>query len=67
LNFAGRARRKRTTLMTKIRRENCIGIDLGEKGWDSIGRIYRGQVNDQCRALVNTVLKLRVLFNFVND
>jgi hypothetical protein len=37
-----------------------IRMDLGEKGWDGVDWIDMAQDRDQCRALVNTVMKLRV-------
>jgi hypothetical protein len=35
-------------------------MDLGEIGWDGRDRIELAQDRDQWRALVNTVMKLRV-------
>jgi hypothetical protein len=37
-----------------------IKMDLGEIGWDGVDWIDMAQDSDQCRALVNTVLNLRV-------
>jgi hypothetical protein len=37
-----------------------IKMDLREKGWDGVDWIYMAQDRDQWRALVNTVLILRV-------
>jgi hypothetical protein len=37
-----------------------IKIDLREIGWDVIDWIYLAEDGDQWRALVNTVMKLRV-------
>jgi hypothetical protein len=37
-----------------------IRMDLGEIGWDGVDWIYVAQDRDQWRALVNTVLNLRV-------
>jgi hypothetical protein len=41
----------------------CVGnikMDLGEIGWDGVDWINMAQNRDQWRALVNTVLNLRV-------
>jgi hypothetical protein len=35
-------------------------MDLGEIGWDGVGWIDVAQDRDQWRALVNTIMKLRV-------
>jgi hypothetical protein len=37
-----------------------IKMDLGEIGWDRVDWIDMAQERDQWRALVNTVLNLRV-------
>jgi hypothetical protein len=37
-----------------------IKIDLGEIGWDGMDLINLAQDRDQCRALVNAVMNLRV-------
>jgi hypothetical protein len=37
-----------------------INMDLSEIGWDGVDLIDMGQDRDQWRALVNTVLNLRV-------
>jgi hypothetical protein len=37
-----------------------IKIDLGEIEWDGMDRIDLAQDRDQWKALVNTVMKLRV-------
>jgi hypothetical protein len=39
---------------------NNIKIDLREIGWDGVDWIELAQVRDQWRALVNTVMNLRV-------
>jgi hypothetical protein len=46
----------------KLRRKwvNNIKIDLREIGWDGVDWINLAQNRDQWRALVNTVMKLRV-------
>jgi hypothetical protein len=37
-----------------------IKMDLREIGWDLVEWMDMAQDRDQCRALVNTVLKLRI-------
>jgi hypothetical protein len=37
-----------------------IKMDLREIGWDGVDWIYKAQDRDQWRALLNTVLNLRV-------
>jgi hypothetical protein len=37
-----------------------IKMDLREMGWDGVDWMYMAQDRDQWRALVNTVLNLRV-------
>jgi hypothetical protein len=37
-----------------------IRMDLGEVGWDDVDRIGLAQDRDRCRALVNSVLNLRI-------
>jgi hypothetical protein len=40
-------------------------MDLREIGWGRMDRIDLAQNRDQWRALVNTVMNLRVLYNVV--
>jgi hypothetical protein len=40
-----------------------IKMDLREIGWDGLDRIELAQDRDQWRALVNTVMNLRVFLN----
>jgi hypothetical protein len=40
---------------------SAIKMDLGEIGWDGMDWIKLAQDRDQWRALVNTVMNLRVL------
>jgi hypothetical protein len=46
-------------LQSLLSRDN-ITMELGEIVWGSIKWIHLAQYRDQCRALVNTVMKLRV-------
>jgi hypothetical protein len=39
---------------------DIIKVDLRKIGWDGMDWIYLAQDRDQCRALVNTVMNLRV-------
>jgi hypothetical protein len=44
-------------------RRRCVGnikMDLRDIGWGGLGCIDLAQDRDQCRALVNTVMNLRV-------
>jgi hypothetical protein len=56
--FGGKARRKETTWKTKA---DGIRMDLRETGWRSVEWIQMAQDRDRWRALVNTVMSLRVL------
>jgi hypothetical protein len=38
----------------------CKKLDLAETGWDGVDWIRLGQDKDKWRALVNTVMNLRV-------
>jgi hypothetical protein len=40
---------------------NNIKMDLTDIGWDGMDSIYLAQDREQWRALVNTVMNLRVL------
>jgi hypothetical protein len=57
-----KARRKETIRKTKTRHMSVdnITMDLREMGWVDMDCIVLVQVRDQRRALVNTVMKLRV-------
>jgi hypothetical protein len=44
-------------------RPNNIRMDLGEVGWRDVGRIGLAQDRNRWRALVNSVLNLRVPWN----
>jgi hypothetical protein len=58
--FAGRPEGKRTLGRPRRRWVNNIKMDLREIGWDGMNWIDLAQDRDQWRALVNTVMKLRV-------
>jgi hypothetical protein len=59
-DIGGQARRKETTRKTRRRWVDNIKMDLREIGWDGVNWIDMAQERDQWRALVNTVLNLRV-------
>jgi hypothetical protein len=42
---------------------SVVRIDLGETGWGDVGWIGLAQVRDRRRAVVNSVLNLRVPYN----
>jgi hypothetical protein len=48
----------------RLRWVDNIKIDLRETGWDGVDWIELAQDRDQWRALVNTVMNLRVPLNF---
>jgi hypothetical protein len=52
---------KRPLGRPRRRWEDGIRMDLREIGWGSVDRIQLAQDRDRWRALVNTVMKLRVL------
>jgi hypothetical protein len=52
---------KRPLGRPRCRWEDGIRMDLREIGWRSVDWIQLAQVRDQLRALVNTVMNLRVL------
>jgi hypothetical protein len=56
----GKARRKETTRRPRRKWVDNINMDLREIGWDGMDRINLAQDRDQWRALVNTVMNLRV-------
>jgi hypothetical protein len=56
-DFCGKARRKGRL---RCRWEDNIKMDLRETGWSGMDLIDLAQDRDQWRALVNTVLNLRV-------
>jgi hypothetical protein len=58
--LVGKPERKRTLGRPRRRWVNNIKIDLTEIGWDGMDWIDLAQGRDQWRALVNTVMNLRV-------
>jgi hypothetical protein len=61
-DIGGKVRVKETTRKTKTyaRWVDNIKMDTGEIGWDSMHWIVLAQDRDQWRALMNTVINLRV-------
>jgi hypothetical protein len=57
----GKPERKRPFLRPRRRRENGIRMDLREIGWGSVDWIQLAQDRDRWRAVVYTVMNLRVL------
>jgi hypothetical protein len=57
----GKARRKEPLGGPRCRWEDVIRMDLREIGWGSVDWIQLAQDRDRWRALVNTVMNLRVL------
>jgi hypothetical protein len=58
--FDGKARRKVTRGRSRSRWEDNIKMGLREIGWGGMDWIRQAQDGDQWRALVNTVMNLRV-------
>jgi hypothetical protein len=56
----GNPERKRPLGRHRHRREDNIKMDFREKEWGGMDWIDLAQDRDQCRALVNTVMNLRV-------
>jgi hypothetical protein len=59
----GKARRKEMPGRPRCRWVNNIRMDLLELGWGGLDWIGLAQDRDKCRALVNSVLNLRVPYN----
>jgi hypothetical protein len=57
----GKPEGKRPLGTPRRRWEDGIRMDLGETGWGSVDWIQLAQDRDRWRALVNTVMNLRVL------
>jgi hypothetical protein len=58
--LVGEPEEKRPLGRAKSRWVDSIKMDLRDIGWDGVDWIDMGQDRDQWRALVNTVLNLRV-------
>jgi hypothetical protein len=58
--LAGKPEGKRSLGRPRRRWVDNIKLDLGEIGWDGVDWIELAQDRDQWRALVNTVMNLRV-------
>jgi hypothetical protein len=58
--LAGKPQGKRPLGRPRHRWEDNIKIDLREIGWGGIDWIHPAQDRDQWRALVKTVMKLRI-------
>jgi hypothetical protein len=58
--FVGKPEGKRPLGRLRLRWVDNTKIDLTQIGWDGVDWIDMPQERDQCRALVNTVMKLRV-------
>jgi hypothetical protein len=59
--FGGKARRNKTTGKQRRRWEDGIKMDLREIDWEVVVCIHLTQDRSRLRALVNVVMKLRVL------
>jgi hypothetical protein len=59
--LVGRSEGRRPLGRPGRRWEDNIKMDLGEIGFGDVDRIYWAQDRDRWRALVNTVMNLRVL------
>jgi hypothetical protein len=57
----GKPERKRPLGIPRRRWENGIRVDLREIGWGNVDWIQLAQNRDRWRAVVNTVMNLRVL------
>jgi hypothetical protein len=58
--LVGNPEGRRPLRRSRSRWEDNIRMDLGDIGWDGMDRIYLDQDRDQWRALVNTVMNLRI-------
>jgi hypothetical protein len=58
--LVGKSEGKRSPGRPRRRWVDNIKMDIREIGWDGVDWIDLAQDRDQCRALVNTVMNLRV-------
>jgi hypothetical protein len=58
--LVGKPEEKRPPGRPRHRSMDNIKMDLKEMGWDSMDWIYLAHNRDECGALVNTVMNLRV-------
>jgi hypothetical protein len=58
--LVGKPGGKRPLGTPRHRWEDSSMVDLRERGWGCVDWIHLAQDRDQCRALMNTVMKLRV-------
>jgi hypothetical protein len=62
-HLVGKPERKRPLGRPRRRWVDNIKMDLREMGWNDVDWIDMAQDRDQWRALVNTVMKIRVPYN----
>jgi hypothetical protein len=60
-SFVGKPEGKRSLLRPRRRWDGGIRMDLREIGWEGMRWIHLIQVRDQWRAVVSTVMNLRVM------
>jgi hypothetical protein len=58
--LVGKPNGKRPLERPRCRWEDNIRMDVGKIGWGGMDWIDLAQDRDQCRALVNTIMNLRV-------
>jgi hypothetical protein len=58
--LVGKPKRERRLTRSRRRWENNIRLDLRVIGWEGVDWLHLAQDRDQWRALVNTVMILRV-------
>jgi hypothetical protein len=60
MNFGGKPEGMKPLGKPRRRLKDNIETDLSERGWGGMGRIDLAEDRNQWRALVNTVLNIRV-------